>query len=272
MAEKAKKPKVVGGKSTAGAATTAQAEPPHKAREEKQLSAAMEYCSHHVKEFMSDSQKAHTYNKCGKTLMEKNGDYHGAIECFNEAVNCNPIVATYTLRAAAHKSLNKWTEAYFDYSFAIRLEPEVASHFCHRGMCLTKLKRIPLAVEDMDQACALEAIPLHFYSRGTVLADSNQNEAAMADFTRALAQTGLIAYDMKLRAYYRRALAAFELGRYDECLKDLSILLQMDPNSAPPRALMGRAFKMKEDLKRAEEQLTIVIELEPGQPSHYIER
>lgn len=254
---------------------TDAASPTRRSQTEKKLSSAMlamEFCSHHVKDFMSDGQKAHSYNKCGKILMEKHGDYEGAIECFNEAMNWNPIVASYTYRAAAHKSLNMWTEAYFDYSFAIRLEPEHASHFCHRGMCLTRLKRIALAVEDLDQAIALEPIPLHYYSRGTILADSDQNEAAIADFTAALAMNDMITSDMKLRAIYRRALSAFELQQYDDCIKDLATLLQQDSNSAPPRALMGRAFKMKEDLRRAEEQLSLVIELEPTQPGHYVER
>ena len=175
-----------------------------KGSSEKNLSAAMEFCQGHVKDFMSDSQKCLAYNKCGKLLMEKQGDYRGAIECFNEAVNCNPLVSTYLLRAAAHKSLDMWTEAYFDYSFAIRLEPEVASHFCHRGTCLMRLKHIALAIEDLDQACTLEPIPLHFYTRGTILADSNQNEAALADFTSALALKDAITKDLLLRSTYRR--------------------------------------------------------------------
>ena len=240
--------------------------------DEKPLSEAMQYCSLHVKEFMSDAQKANSYLKCGKAFMEKQGDYLAAIECFNEGINWNPIVSLYTFRAAAHKSLNMWTEAYFDYSFAIRMEPENGSFFCQRGMCLTKLKRIALAVEDLDQACTFTPTPLHFYSRGTILADSGQNEQAIPDFTHALTFLDLITSDLRLRSTYRRALANFELHHYDECLKDLAVLLQEDPNSVSPRALMGRAYKMLENLKRADEQLSMAITLDPNAAEHYAER
>jgi tetratricopeptide (TPR) repeat protein len=56
------------------------------------------------------------------------------------------------MRATAYKSLNMYTEAYYDYSFLIRLEHTNGTHYCSRGLCCAKLKRLALALEDLDTA------------------------------------------------------------------------------------------------------------------------
>jgi predicted Zn-dependent protease len=61
------------------------------------------------------------------------------------------------------------------------------------------------------------------------------------------------------------------MKKYNETMKDLAAVLLMDPNSVPPRALLGRALKMMAELQKAEEQLSHTVNLEPDQPSHYVE-
>ncbi|KAJ1398121.1 hypothetical protein B484DRAFT_317514, partial [Ochromonadaceae sp. CCMP2298] len=91
----------------------------------------------------------------GKSLLDS-GDVKGAIECFNEGISFNPTVSLFSLRASAHKSLDMHSEAYFDYSYNIRLEPENGAHYCNRGMCLAKLRKISMALEDLEIAIQLE--------------------------------------------------------------------------------------------------------------------
>jgi Flp pilus assembly protein TadD len=70
---------------------------------------------------------------CQGKLSADAQDFEGAISVFNEAISLNPQnVSLFIQRAAAHKALDKYADAYFDYSFAIRLEPENGSHFCSR--------------------------------------------------------------------------------------------------------------------------------------------
>lgn len=147
--------------------------------QQKQQSPALVQALSHVKEFMTDSQKAHILLREGKIYVE-NGDYTGAIECFNEAVSLNPtIVSIYTSRANAHKALYKFKEAYFDYSFAIRLEPDCGSHYCSRGLCLVKLKKLSMALEDLDYACQLELSVLHLYSRASLFLEYGKLKLAI---------------------------------------------------------------------------------------------
>ena len=164
----------------------------------KFVSSSLEQAMSKVREGMTVQQQAHVFHKEGKLFFER-GDVQGALECINEAIALNPSPSYYVSRAGCHKQLQKFTDAYFDYSFAIRLEPESGSLYCQRGLCLARLERLTLAIEDLDEACRvniihliisfsaiilslhqLEPIPLNFYSRACVHADAKNNEAAIA--------------------------------------------------------------------------------------------
>lgn len=224
-----------------------------------------------VKDSMTDSQKASALLKESKAIMDRS-DYLGAVDVLSEGVNfCPTLVMLYTARATCYKHLLKFSEAYFDYSYAIRLETDGGNHYCYRGLCLAKMKRITMALEDLDIACKLEPIPLHFYSRGSVYAEGNKYESAINDFTRAINDIS-ITTELKIRCLHRRALTYFEMKFFQEAITDLTEVLNIDPNNASGRALFGRTLKMVSELKRAEEQMNHVILLDPNQPLHYVER
>jgi tetratricopeptide (TPR) repeat protein len=147
--------------------------------EDRVLSPALAQALAHVKDFMTDSQKASILGREGKTLMDA-GDIKGAVECFNEGISYNPTVSLFSLRATAHKLMELYTEAYYDYSYNIRLEPENGVHYCNRGLCLSKLKKIALALEDFEVAIQYDPSPTHYYSRATTYADFGKFEQAIA--------------------------------------------------------------------------------------------
>lgn len=107
------------------------------------------------------------------------GDFQGAVDCLNEAISYNPNVTLFNTRAQCHKMLDMYEEAYFDYSYTIRLESEVGSHFCARGLCLSKLKKLGMAMEDLDVAIQLDPCPAHYYARAMTYADFGNHEAAI---------------------------------------------------------------------------------------------
>ena len=153
--------------------------------EEKVLSPALAQAMNHVKDFMTDSQKAAILTREGKTIMDA-GDIKGAIECFNEGISHNPTLSLFNLRATAHKLLEMYTEAYFDYSYTIRLEPENGIHYCNRGLCLSKLKKIEMALEDFEVAIQFDPSPTHYYSRATTYAEFGKYDLAIAGITENL--------------------------------------------------------------------------------------
>jgi len=204
------------------------------------------------------------------------------VECFSEAISYNPtLVSLYTSRASAHKSLNMWSEAYFDYSFCIRIEPDISTHYSSRGLCLLKLKRVTLAIEDLDAAIRMEPSAHNYFSRATVLLENGKYEQSIKDISRAIdvekdanssSSSSGSSKDFILRCLYKRALGYFESGNYPACKTDLQTILMDDANSVPARVLLGKAFKLTNDLKAADDQLSNAIIFEPEQYLWYLER
>ena len=104
----------------------------------------------------------------------------GAIDCFSEGISYNPVVSLFSLRATCHKLLEMYKEAYFDYCYMIKLEPEIGSHFCSRGLCLAKMKKISMALEDLDVSIQLDPTPNHYYSRAVTFSEFGKYELAIA--------------------------------------------------------------------------------------------
>lgn len=76
--------------------------------------------------------------------------------------------------------------------------------------------------------------------------------------------------DMKIKNTYKRALSHFELKNFEEVVKDTTAVIQYDATMVQPRALMGRALKILNDHKKAEEQLTTAVILDENQAALYI--
>lgn len=235
------------------------------------ISPSLQQAMTHVKDFMTDPQKAHILYRESKIYYESE-NYQGSIDCLCKAVSFNPsAISLYVLRASCHKALFKWTEAYFDYSFAIRLEPENGSHFCNRGMCLSKLKKIEMGLEDLDTACRLDPCAFNYFSRATIYVDAKKYTKAIQDLSQALLSDNST-IEIRLRCLYRRASAYFDLKSFNEAIVDLNDVLQADPNGVNARILLGKCLKMVDELKRAEEQLTHALHLDPDSAVIYTER
>lgn len=118
----------------------------------------------HIKSFMTDNQKSNILLREARIHMDQ-GDLRAAIECFSEGINYNPTLNLFNLRATCYKLLEMYKESYFDYSYVIRMEPENGAHYCSRGLCLAKMKKLAMSIEDLDTAISFDPNPLHYYSR-----------------------------------------------------------------------------------------------------------
>lgn len=238
-------------------------------------SAALAQAMSHVKDFMTDAQKALVLLREGKNLLDTN-DPRGALDCFNEGIAFNPTINLFNYRAVCHKLLDMYTEAFFDYSYNIRLEPESGLHYCNRGLCLARLKKLSLAVEDLDLAIEYEPSANHYYARACVYADFGHFQSAINDYSTALiedtnsATGGTVEFKVKCR--YRRALSHFDLARYEDVTKDCMEVLNLDANNVPARSLLGRSCKIVFEYAKAEEHLSTAILIDTDQPSLYSER
>ena len=92
----------------------------------------------------------------GKLAMDSS-DFRGAIDIFSECISLNPSISVFSCRAACYKAtflfeiktsiiyvtmyvcmyvlqmLDMYSEAYFDYCYMIRLQPEDGSIYSSRG-------------------------------------------------------------------------------------------------------------------------------------------
>lgn len=234
-------------------------------------SAALQHAMQQVKDFMTDSQKALILLREGKSFFDA-GDVRGALDCFNEGISYNPNVTLFNQRAACHKALEMFSEAYFDYSFNIRIEPDIGQHYCNRALCSARMKKLGLALEDMALAILYDPSSAHYYARATIYGDFGRFEEALADYTSALNEEGGNLSEFRMKCLYRRALTCFDMAKYDDVVKDAREVLMLDANNIPVRALLGRTFKQLSEYQQAEEQLNHAIALDPHQASLYTER
>ena len=155
--------------------------------------------------------------------------------------------AGFLLRAAVQKHLFLFEEAYFDFSFLARMEPNQAAYRWARSLVLLQLKKISAAKSDIDAAIALEPSSLHFYTRGSLFAETGEHDRALTDLNRALKRDARDHDDsaFRLRCLHRRASVLFALQRFPGAVKDLLEVLSADPGDHGFQVLLALALKMR---------------------------
>ena len=170
---------------------------------------------------MSDVQKSYILQREAKILFET-GNVIGCVDVISYAINLNHVIPFFLLRASCYLKLHKFPDAYFDYCFAIQIEPEVASHFSQRGLCLARLKKLDMALEDLNTACQLEnSNAQYFITRATLYLDNGGYDRAIKDFNKAISllehedcDSDGEKMDMLILALYRRAKVYHELKKF----------------------------------------------------------
>lgn len=117
------------------------------------------------------------------------GDYHGALNDYNEAVKLAPREAESWLnRGLAKEKLKDFHGAYEDYTMAISLIPQYEKAWLCRANVLTKMRRLEEAVEDYSVAILYDPeYGLAWLNRAIVNHRLGRNDAACADVQKASA-------------------------------------------------------------------------------------
>lgn len=120
-----------------------------------------------------------------------------------------------------------------------------------------------LCVADFSLAIGDESQSLTVAPTAAALAASTAGSAAGS----AAAVT-----EMRLKCKFKRSLAYFELKMYDDVVRDCTAVLHQDANNVATRALLGRALKVLNEHKKAEEQLSFALLLDESQAALYTGR
>jgi len=141
-------------------------------------------------------------------------------------------------RALAHHRAGDPQRAIDDLSEAIRLAPDYARAWGHRGVIRYQLGQNQAALEDLDRAIRLRPTPDLLTNRGAVRLAVGNAAGAIVDLSRALQQNpGMFL------AWANRGLARSELGQYAQALADFDVALRLSPDYLPAR--YGRAVALR---------------------------
>ena len=221
---------------------------------------------------LTSEQQSYALLKQGRVYMEQE-DYDSALETLNRAISLNVTVNNFITRAMCYEKIMSWEDAYFDYSFAIRLDPDSGLIYGHRGLCLAKIKKYDIALDDLSKACSLEPSNANYYNRASVNLEANNLKDALKDVNRVLSNSeNAPGSGLKFRCLYLKGMIGIELGLYDTVIADMRNLLVANPNIGSARALLSKAFRLKGKPDVADTQISYAINVDGGNAEHYIER
>jgi tetratricopeptide (TPR) repeat protein len=163
--------------------------------------------------------------------------------------------------------VSNFSGAISDYNKALLLDPENINALFNRANAKLALKDFEGAIEDYSLVISLEPNDkVAYLQRGLTKIKLDQNKKAIKDFTQA------IKLDKRYwNAYYQRGIAKYNLKDFETAMRDFNIVNKYSPNSdvlfsiAKTKMGLGNYSGAKKDL-------TIVIEMDPGNAEVYFQR
>jgi tetratricopeptide (TPR) repeat protein len=145
------------------------------------------------------------------------GDYQGAIQALNQALQINPNYAeAYFSRGNARNELGDKQGAIADFDQALRINPNLAEAYYNRGLARYGLEDKKGAIADFDQALRINPNLAEAYNnRGIVRKELGDKQGAIADYDQALRINPNLAL-----AYRNRGNVRNELGDKQGALSD----------------------------------------------------
>ena len=177
------------------------------------------------------------------------GDYNGAINLCNEAINLNSDNANaYFGRGTAYAELNQYETAISDYNNAIQLNPNLYQAYYNRGNAYFDLNQYEHAISDYSNAIQLNPNDYQaYYNRGNAYYNQNQYERAIQDYSKAIELNPKHA-----NAYFNRGVAYALQQQYERALADYDKAIQLNPNDAKAYQLRGICYQELGDEAKAQ--------------------
>jgi tetratricopeptide (TPR) repeat protein len=197
------------------------------------------------------------------------GQLAAAVEACSNFIGTHPKSAqAFRLRAVASAMRHNDADAAADFSTAIILEPQSASHRIARGMFHLTHGNTTKAIEDFDVAIKLEPKNAQaLNNRGMARVTAGEIKAALEDFNKA------IEIEPKyVSAYTNRSYALVKLDRRKDALTDLDVAVNLDPKAAGAYDSRGALYLELKDYKNALADFTSAIKIVQNNPVYYHHR
>lgn len=208
------------------------------------------------------------------TELWEEGKFNEAAAAFTKAMKVDKDNRSLLLakRGSVYWQAGDKKKAFEDYEEAISTDQNNGIAYYFRGVAQRQEDKLKEALDDLNVSIKLMPDSADSYlERACVYLDMNKNEAAIADFSKALD----ISKDQEEAIYSWRAEAYFKSKQYDQAIADAKNALKFKNDSAERYEdilLLGKAFLAKNDIDNSSKYCTNAIELNPENDHAYIIR
>ncbi len=161
-----------------------------------------------------------------------------AVQAFSQAIAIEPDAVDYVSRGRAYLELNRYDDAYCDFSQVIQLDPQHATAYFFRADGLLRQERLEEAVADFSRAIELGAhqevdfsVADAYLFRGSAVMALGRLEQAETDFSQAIShrEATEAADDYRIRAECHEAQKKQAAAQYDRQIADLLDAIHAQP-------------------------------------------
>ncbi|MEH1967180.1 tetratricopeptide repeat protein [Nostoc sp.] len=197
------------------------------------------------------------------------GNYEGAVEDFNQAIELDPQNAlAYNRRGDAYYRLGDYEQAQADSSQAILLNPQDANAYFDRGFAFSELGKYKEAIADYTEAIKLNSQNAYaYYGRGLARAQVKDNKEAIGDFSKAIALK-----PQYTEAYLQRGILRRRLRQRLGAIQDFDTVIKINPSDAKAYYQRGLTQSINKQKYAALKDYTDAININPKYIEAYLNR
>ena len=213
-------------------------------------------------------KKESTY--CKQGLFQYNqGDYRGAIQYYDRAINLKPkFVDAYLYRGLARSALGDKQTAIQDYDIAINLNDKCVDAYLYRGLARSALGDNQTAIKDYDMAISLKAgLAEAYLYRGLALYCLHDKQGAIREYNRAIGMKPKFS-----EAYYHRGKARAALGEKQKAIEDYDRAISLNQRFVEAYFYRGVALSYLGYNRKAIKDYSHAISLKPQVAQSYLYR
>jgi serine/threonine protein kinase/Flp pilus assembly protein TadD len=219
-------------------------------------------------ELQQQSFAAEDWFEIGKRRAES-GNFTGAIEAFNKAIEKNDQVAVfYNFRGCAYGSIDKLDEALSNFDRALQLDNNV-DFLLNRAIALYRLKKFEETLKDCDEIISKKTNLFGAYHLRAITL-SRQGKLVEAERDCSLIIEKIKSDDDEV--YSNRGQIRHGLKRLDEAEKDFNFAIKLVPNKSQNFYFRGLVYQEKGEWEKALEDFTRAISLDPKDADAYESR
>jgi len=207
----------------------------------------------------------------GNSLLtyERNKVWKNDFTIWNDTIGKSPHKARpYNGRGLANLDQGKISQAEFDFSRAIELDPAYADAYYNRGLLYAKQKKFAQANADLTKASSLSPDYAEaYYSRGLIDDKEGNFTAAILNYSKAIEQNSKYAEN-----YYNRGCDYLKEGDFTQSDSDFDKTIELNPNLAEAYYNRANSYFKQREIEPAMSDYNKAIELQPQYAEAYYNR